>query len=1324
MAESIVTSFSEVGSTRVIQAIENIRQAALKANKALKPLELIKIGEVGSNRVINNINKLANTATAAIARVAGLRNVQVGVTGAPQATQALTQVAQAAQQARQNLQQLGNRPVNVQVTGQAGNQIRGLNQQVGLLNGNFRRLASTLLLVRSALVALGLVGITTQFIELVDSAKTLTNLIATSTNDFEGAADRLKKIRDISNETRSPLEANVELFSRLNLVTKTLGASEEQILQFTRLTGISLALQGRSAQATAGALLQLSQALGGAVIQAQEFNSLIDGAPALLQAAARGIKAANGDVRTLRELVLTQQITNREFFEAILSQADFLEEAFSKAQSTIGQAFSNLRNNLIIFIGDLDKATGFSNALASAILLVADNLDVLTFALVTTGTALTVAFGPSILAGVATGLTRLVGFFTSITARAPSVIVSLRNIGVAFRALGVIFLSNPITAAITAVAAAVGAITIFRDEIKLGIDDVTTLGDLFRAIGQRLSTFFEAATKAIRELLIEGLKISGITDAFDNLVKFLRSFDFSIAKAIILVAKFTDTIIAGFKAIPKTIEAAFTAIPRLLADLLPFVQNFALEVTETIVNAFSGKQIPGLFGLQTLPEFKLELPRVETKPALDSVKKFASDITKPFTEALKNTTVTEDLATGLLSDAQKIARQRFVPAIPRPRPDRTKTREPLLNPDDLKEFRNLEKQLDPIFAAGKEFDEGGRLITLALTDKLIEKERAVALFDTLRKNLEAAIRPFEDFLISQQRERDLSLAVGDAFEVQTQTFDKLVQLRERGVTITEQVIATTNAEIAATVKANREANIREDLLGRIDDAARDLIATQKVLAEESTKALLTVEQANRALLEAQLRVLDGNEDFVSGVIRGLNVLELEFQDTASQVEDAFTSAFGSLENLLTDFFTGQKVSARNFALELVSDIQRILVRTFILKPIVDKLQEALPKVLDALGIPNPLQKAEQAPDLSKPSQQLIQAAQILLPVTVALSQGASELNAAGPQLVTGGSLLASAGSALGGVAPALAGAGSIVQTAGFALDQASKELAVVAQQILAAAAALLAAAKAAKQSGGSGNTGQAGGFVGGFLGNFASNFSFTKINAAPSGTGTGSTGAGGFGNNFGTGTAIGAVVSAAIQFSIDRANKKRDKEVAKLVERSQQPPPRFPGFRDGGEVTVPGSGAPDSRVFSARVSPGEKIIFRTAAQQREDRRRAAGVVEIDLPQFRKIQSEQNRPITFATRSDFGGNADKLPGFQTGGEFNVGGSVTQISRTVERNITTIQPGSQQSERQGKPPIVVNAPITVVTPDVQSFGLSKSQILADVGLALGQAIRRNS
>ena len=165
----------------------------------------------------------------------------------------------------------------------------------------------------------------------------------------------------------APLDALATLYGRVSAAQTTLKASSQEVMQVTDIVAQSLRVGGASASAASGALLQLGQALAGGKLQAEEYNSLLDGMRPLLQAAASGMKEAGGDVAQLTALVKDGKVSSEAFFRAILAGAPVLEEQLAGAVTTTEQAMQRLQNEFTKAVGEFDNATGASKALAGAI---------------------------------------------------------------------------------------------------------------------------------------------------------------------------------------------------------------------------------------------------------------------------------------------------------------------------------------------------------------------------------------------------------------------------------------------------------------------------------------------------------------------------------------------------------------------------------------------------------------------------------------------------------------------------------------------------------------------------------------------------------------------------------------------------------------------------------------------------------------------------------------------------------------------------------------------------------------------------------------------
>ena len=165
----------------------------------------------------------------------------------------------------------------------------------------------------------------------------------------------------------APLESLVELYGRVALVQNELGISQEELLGFTDKIGVALRVSGKSAQEAGGALLQLSQALGSGIVRAEEFNSILEGALPIAQAAAAGLEEAGGSVAKLRQLVVDGAVSSEAFFRAFEAGSVILEEKVAGAELTVSQRFIRLQNVLIDAAGKFDDVTGASTKVGEGI---------------------------------------------------------------------------------------------------------------------------------------------------------------------------------------------------------------------------------------------------------------------------------------------------------------------------------------------------------------------------------------------------------------------------------------------------------------------------------------------------------------------------------------------------------------------------------------------------------------------------------------------------------------------------------------------------------------------------------------------------------------------------------------------------------------------------------------------------------------------------------------------------------------------------------------------------------------------------------------------
>lgn len=226
--------------------------------------------------------------------------------------------------------------------------------------------------VTGALAALG-IGATAQ--EIAQTADEWSNLnarvkIAVGTHGDVKAA--MADVIDIARTTNSNLTATGDLYARLTKIGQEMKIPQEQVVQLTKTISQAIQVSGGSAASAEAAITQFQQALASGVLRGDEFNSMMEQSPRLMQALADGLKVTTGE---LRKLAGEGKLTTDVVTKAMLSQSATIQKEFEQFPTTIGNSIENLKTSWTVFIGELDQTHGVSAKVAESLKWVAENLD-------------------------------------------------------------------------------------------------------------------------------------------------------------------------------------------------------------------------------------------------------------------------------------------------------------------------------------------------------------------------------------------------------------------------------------------------------------------------------------------------------------------------------------------------------------------------------------------------------------------------------------------------------------------------------------------------------------------------------------------------------------------------------------------------------------------------------------------------------------------------------------------------------------------------------------------------------------------------------------
>lgn len=450
--------------------------------------------------------------------------------------------------------------------------VRRVRRDVGGIGDDARRSATAVGFLKASLGGLGVGIAAREFVRFSDTATRITNQIRLVSTDTANLNRVMAELFQVARDTRSGIEPTAELYSRLQRSARTLGLSQEELLDLT--TGVSQAFKifGNNAAEAEAALVQFSQGLAAGALRGDELRSVLEQAPRLAQAIAdglneigenslaeafgQGFKLDDGSfdfdivIGSLRELGAEGELTAERVIRALQTQLDVLEEEFGTTLPTIEDAFEQLRNK-VIQLFQSSEFQAVSGAVASVLLFIADNFDILTQVVGTAAVVLGTVFAVKAIGAAIAGL----------------------------QALFLLIAANPISALILAIVAAIGYIVLFGDRIAGVTGGTATLRDEF-----------VAAFRTIRDIV--GPVITFIGDLFSKLfggilpLTGIMGDDWreTVSNMYENVKTFVTNAVGTWVGLKDAVAYVWNNLPAIIKDVAVQAVNFLIDKFEQGVN--------------------------------------------------------------------------------------------------------------------------------------------------------------------------------------------------------------------------------------------------------------------------------------------------------------------------------------------------------------------------------------------------------------------------------------------------------------------------------------------------------------------------------------------------------------------------------------------------------------------------------------------------------------------------------------------------------------------------------------------------------------------
>jgi len=273
---------------------------------------------------------------------------------------------------------------------------------------NIRQLNRVVTATRNALAAVFLARQVFDYISSIQSLENALRTVVSTTEQLEAVQGRLF---EVSQETRGSFEGTVTLFTRLARVNTELGLSYDELEMVVTNVNKALAAGGATAQETRSTLLQLAQAIGSGRLSGDEFRSISEAAPLILQALSESLDVPIGK---LKQLGAEGKLSAKVVTDA-LKQADNITEAFAKTNITLSQAIQKLTDRVRQLGSEANRSVPVFDALAAGLNTVADNAELVINAVAVLGAGFALTKLQAVLSGLVVSTGSLAGAVTLVT---------------------------------------------------------------------------------------------------------------------------------------------------------------------------------------------------------------------------------------------------------------------------------------------------------------------------------------------------------------------------------------------------------------------------------------------------------------------------------------------------------------------------------------------------------------------------------------------------------------------------------------------------------------------------------------------------------------------------------------------------------------------------------------------------------------------------------------------------------------------------------------------------------------------------------------------
>lgn len=189
-------------------------------------------------------------------------------------------------------------------------------------------------------------------IQTLSTALNLSDQLTSTTARLNLMNDGLQTTQDLQNmiylsaeRARGSYQATADAVSKLGLMAGDAFGSSEEIIVFMEQVNKQFTIAGTEAAGIDAAMLQLTQAMGSGVLRGEEYNSILEQAPNIIQAIADYMEVPKGQ---LKDMAAEGQITADIVKAAMFAAADDTNAKFESMPKTFSQIWTSFQNTALM----------------------------------------------------------------------------------------------------------------------------------------------------------------------------------------------------------------------------------------------------------------------------------------------------------------------------------------------------------------------------------------------------------------------------------------------------------------------------------------------------------------------------------------------------------------------------------------------------------------------------------------------------------------------------------------------------------------------------------------------------------------------------------------------------------------------------------------------------------------------------------------------------------------------------------------------------------------------------------------------------------------